>query len=470
MVQVSRLYDRRILEYVAVGDYEMAVGLAMASPPARSLAFYRNSLLTIAAAGATRFQRERAAAAAAAGNAALHTQASASRSTHAALDKKDSSQEEDFAIQALKVVAEHARSIGDTVTGVTLLCSVGRFTEAVAQLQACSDWHRAITLAAHTLDAPARCALLHAWVGLLRKTAPAQQHPWHIASVCAAAGSFRTAAAVIRQAGMPAGALAFANAAARLGATDRVSPSSTTQLKAPAKEESQASQPVVRRVSEAAQSHEASGSVFTEPPSARSDGKSMFEVSPKPQALTGGDLISLADDEQSSAQQVAAGGNGGHRARMSLTERDLLSHAAQSGAAPETPSGSEAAEAGSRSQSVSPVRANVQRPELQSQAGAGAVSSVKDDAEGHDKSVEVLMNLHAPAGVVNVDVWGTDAVNNSSKLRRDKTEHSMQRMQDGSSSMQEVITYEDSLQHMRKAARQQAIEVLSEALASEAWG
>jgi hypothetical protein len=129
------IYDRRILECACIGDYEMAVGLAMASPPARTMAFYRNSLIIIAAASATRFQRERAALGPASegfpmglGTTALRAQPSS------ALDH--------FALQALKVVAEHARSVGDTVMGVVLLCSAGRFQEAVGQLQVCSIIYR----------------------------------------------------------------------------------------------------------------------------------------------------------------------------------------------------------------------------------------------------------------------------------------------------------------------------------------
>jgi hypothetical protein len=121
------VYDRRILECVCVGDYEMAVGLAMATPPERTMAFYRNSLLTIAAASATRFQQGRATAPNPDGNTlGLGT---------TTLRGKAPTASDQFALQALKVVAEHARSVGDMVTGVVLLCSVGRFQEAIGQLQ-----------------------------------------------------------------------------------------------------------------------------------------------------------------------------------------------------------------------------------------------------------------------------------------------------------------------------------------------
>jgi hypothetical protein len=129
------VYDRRILECVCIGDYEMAVGLAMATPPERTMAFYRNSLVTIAAASATRFQRDRVTAPTPDGNTlGLGT---------TTLRGKAPTESDQFALQALKVVAEHARSVGDIVTGVVLLCSAGRFQEAIGQLQvrplSCAD-------------------------------------------------------------------------------------------------------------------------------------------------------------------------------------------------------------------------------------------------------------------------------------------------------------------------------------------
>lgn len=54
-------------------------------------------------------------------------------------------------IQAAKVVAAHAASIGDALLGVPLLCSAGLPQEGVAALQEAGLWRYAATLTAHTL-------------------------------------------------------------------------------------------------------------------------------------------------------------------------------------------------------------------------------------------------------------------------------------------------------------------------------
>ena len=43
-------------------------------------------------------------------------------------------------VQAAKVVSAHAASVGDTLLGVPLHCSVGRYAEAVALLQVRGGW------------------------------------------------------------------------------------------------------------------------------------------------------------------------------------------------------------------------------------------------------------------------------------------------------------------------------------------
>jgi hypothetical protein len=466
--EVSRLYDCRILEYVSVGDYDMAVGLAMASPPARSLSFYRNSLLTIAAAGATRFQHERAKAAQAApGNASWPGLAASVGAGTGGVHPQAAGSAEDFSIQALKVVAEHARSIGDPVTGVTLLCSVGRFQGAVQQLLACNDWPRAITLAAHMLDAQARNALLHAWATTLQRAVSTSQHPWHIASVFVAAGSLRSAAAVLRDAGAAFAAHTLAEASARLGAVERLSAG------APATDDAQAdaSAPGAELAVPELLNH--SGSVFTEPPSARGDSSSLYGASPRRPSFAGADLISLGDSPQPSRLKVTDPG------RKSLTAQDLQSHMMGVGATPETPSGSEAAEAGSQSLSpvrdldseVSPVRSTLQQSagKRAPDTGRGRIGSrrvsVPGDAPAADagpqaatrETLEVLMNLYAPPGKVHT---GPAAAIPGVQSPRSGDGR------EGPQQVTEVVTRTDTLDSMRAAARRHAADVLSEALAS----
>ena len=42
------MQERRVLEYVTLGDYQTAVGFLLASTPERSSRFYRDALCTIA--------------------------------------------------------------------------------------------------------------------------------------------------------------------------------------------------------------------------------------------------------------------------------------------------------------------------------------------------------------------------------------------------------------------------------------
>lgn len=106
------LSDRRMLEYVAIGDYASAAALMMTEAPAMSGTFYRNSVLSIALAGVA---------------------ASVAKDT--AATKRPNSPGRGFQVQTLKVVAEHAREIGDMTMCVVLLCAAGRYVEAVAELQ-----------------------------------------------------------------------------------------------------------------------------------------------------------------------------------------------------------------------------------------------------------------------------------------------------------------------------------------------
>lgn len=332
--EVARLYDARILENVCIGDYEMAVGLSMATPPLRSLAFYRNSLLTVAASSATRFQRGRGMPPPAAAGAAAAVPPA-----------------EQFATQALKVVAEHSRAIGDVVTGVVLLTSAGLFQEAVAQLQASNDWHRAVTLSAHTLTAPTRNALLHAWALLLARGAAGAQRTWHVAGLLVAAGSLRAAAAAMRHSGAHMQALALAEAAQRLGAVETVTPGAPANTG----------------------------------------------------ALTAGLTGGLEDIAETGELDTEATSEMTIEQHPTLTAKDLAMHMGD--AMPLTPTESECAEIGTHELS-NELSSNIARAQAGSPAAAPAPvpSGAKGPGE-REKAVEmeVLVNLHAPAAAVLED-------------------------------------------------------------------
>jgi hypothetical protein len=411
--EVARVYNARILEYVCVGDYEMAVSLAMASPPARSMAFYRNSLLTIAAASATRFQRDRAG-----GDDGKRPGVGMNtiRST-------EPSSADHFAIQALKVVAEHARSIGDIVTGVLLLVSAGRFQEAVGQLQAGSDWHRAVTLAAHTLSAPARNALLHAWALLLQRSTAGGVHTWHVAGLLVAAGSFRSAVATLRTEGAVVQALVLAEAAHRLGAVEHVAVHNGAACALP-------------------QGHDVG-------PSGQGNGQ------PVP-------TIESVFVEPGSAPREAS--------RLLATNLDCCNQLN-----PLSPSESECVEVGTAEISPDVSAFGDSCPELPGDVqSVGAALAQKDDSSAsagvggggspQDERFEVLTNLYAPVAVVQAG-GGAEAGGTGTQSAAGGQQET-----DGANlSPTEMITRSDDLASMRSALRRHAIDVLSEALASESW-
>lgn len=129
------LQDRRMLEYVSIGDYASAAALMMGESPSVNNSFYRNAVLMVALAGGTTGESSRPGVAdsSAASGKGLADMAAGGRG---------------FQVQALKVVAEHARDIGDRVLCVTLLCAAGRWVEAVTELQV-RVCDRAVAVAMH---------------------------------------------------------------------------------------------------------------------------------------------------------------------------------------------------------------------------------------------------------------------------------------------------------------------------------
>lgn len=148
------LQDRRMLEYVSIGDYASAAALMMGESPSVNNSFYRNAVLMIALAGGTASGpgRRGAADVGAASSKGLADTAAGSRG---------------FQVQALKVVAEHARDIGDRVLCVTLLCAAGRWVEAVTELQVCA---RACCRVVHVADPSS--PTIHIFLGVIVRDVP----------------------------------------------------------------------------------------------------------------------------------------------------------------------------------------------------------------------------------------------------------------------------------------------------------
>ncbi|KAK9829709.1 hypothetical protein WJX72_007460 [[Myrmecia] bisecta] len=187
----EKLQERRVIEYVVLGDFQTAVGFLLASTPERSARYYRDALCTLALAAAS---PERYNGPAAAGGAEA-----VSRTLH---------------IQAAKVVTAHAATVGDNLLGVPLLCSAGLPQEAVALLQEAGLWKYASTLAANTLTGGDQAAALERWAAHIHQS---EGSLWRAMGIMAAAGALRSAVLMLRKLGMADSAMAFAQACAEAG-------------------------------------------------------------------------------------------------------------------------------------------------------------------------------------------------------------------------------------------------------------
>ncbi|GMH43998.1 hypothetical protein BSKO_11932 [Bryopsis sp. KO-2023] len=117
-----KLQDRRLLEYVCLGDYNTAVGFLLASAPEASIRYYRDSLCALAL-------------------------AAAQQSSSGDVEPTGS-----LHLQVAKVVSAHAASVSDPLLGVPLLCSAGLPNAAVSLLQDSGLWRYAATLTAARLE------------------------------------------------------------------------------------------------------------------------------------------------------------------------------------------------------------------------------------------------------------------------------------------------------------------------------
>ncbi|KAL4425017.1 hypothetical protein ABPG77_001795 [Micractinium sp. CCAP 211/92] len=192
------LQEKRVLEYVALGDFQTAVGFLLASPPDRSQRYYRDALCVLGMAFACGIQ--------AAG-------ASASVAAAAASAAEDAAARSLF-VQAAKVITANAASVGDTLLGVPLLCSTGQHADAASLLQDSGLWRYASALVAHSLRAAERATALERWAG---HVAAAEGRPWTAAGLLVAAGALGSAHQMLRQHGMPDAASALAGACAEAG-------------------------------------------------------------------------------------------------------------------------------------------------------------------------------------------------------------------------------------------------------------
>eukprot|EP00884_Botryococcus_braunii_P018245 jgi/Botrbrau1/5103/Bobra.0128s0014.1 len=188
--EVQELQERRVIEYVVLGDFTTAVGFLLASTPARTARYYRDALLTLALAASSREPARGAGGGLVEGGA---------RSLH---------------IQAAKVVTAHAASVGDVLLGVPLLVSAGLPQEAAVLLQEAGLWRYAATLAANMLSGDERAASLERWASHLHQ---AEGKLWAAMGVLVAGGALRTAVLLLRKLGLAAAAFAFVAACSEAG-------------------------------------------------------------------------------------------------------------------------------------------------------------------------------------------------------------------------------------------------------------
>lgn len=191
------LQEKRVLEYVALGDFQTAVGFLLASPPGRSTRYYRDALCTLGMAFACGLQQ--------AGGTAGALLASAGAAAAAGGAPEDSAARTLF-VQAAKVITANAASVGDTLLGVPLLCSTGQHADAASILQDSGLWRYASALVAHSLKDVERAAAMERWAG---HVAAAEGRPWAAAGLLVAAGALKSALQLLRQHCVPDAAVAL---------------------------------------------------------------------------------------------------------------------------------------------------------------------------------------------------------------------------------------------------------------------
>ncbi|KAG2490001.1 hypothetical protein HYH03_011468 [Edaphochlamys debaryana] len=202
------LQERRLLEYVAIGDLQTAVAFLLAAPPEKTARYYREALCTLALA-----------AAAAASAPAASGRGSPTNPGGAATPRREGTTGGgggggNLLVQAAKVVSAHAASIGDHLLGVPLHVAAGLHAEAALILQEAGLWRYAAALAAHSLSGAERAAALQRWSD---HVATVEGSTWRAAGLLTAGGCCGEALRLLMQAGLPDAAYAYAAAVRAAG-------------------------------------------------------------------------------------------------------------------------------------------------------------------------------------------------------------------------------------------------------------
>ncbi|XP_042424399.1 WD repeat-containing protein 11-like isoform X2 [Zingiber officinale] len=158
--------QKRVHELISVGDLEAAVALLLSTPPEGSQ-FYPNALRAVALSSAV------------------------SRSLHEL---------------AVKVVAANMVRTDNSLSGIHLLCAVGRYQEACSQLQDAGCWTDAATLAATHLRGSDYSRVLQRWAGYVLHS---EHNIWRALILYVAAGALVEAFAALRDARQPDTAAMF---------------------------------------------------------------------------------------------------------------------------------------------------------------------------------------------------------------------------------------------------------------------
>ncbi|KAM0932569.1 putative transcription factor WD40-like family [Dioscorea sansibarensis] len=158
--------QKRVHELISVGNLESAVSLLLSTPPEGSH-FYPNALRAVALSSAV------------------------SRSLHEL---------------AVKVVAANMVRTDKTLSGIHLLCAVGKYQEACSQLQDAGCWTDAATLAATHLHGSDYARVLQRWADNVLHS---EHNIWRALILYVAAGALHEALAALRNAQQPDSAAMF---------------------------------------------------------------------------------------------------------------------------------------------------------------------------------------------------------------------------------------------------------------------
>ncbi|KAJ0985697.1 hypothetical protein J5N97_004053 [Dioscorea zingiberensis] len=158
--------QKRVHELISIGNLESAVSLLLSTPPEGSH-FYPNALRAVVLSSAV------------------------SRSLHEL---------------AVKVVAANMVRTDKTLSGIHLLCAVGKYQEACSQLQDAGCWTDAATLAATHLHGSDYARVLQRWADYVLHN---EHNIWRALILYVAAGALHEALATLRNAQQPDTAAMF---------------------------------------------------------------------------------------------------------------------------------------------------------------------------------------------------------------------------------------------------------------------